>query len=193
MYWSAEEFVLVITAFLFLAIVASSLLPGVELTSMSRATFAIGAAAFVGSAALLARIEDVRYPPLLWVVPVVPVIILGVLARDAISRSRRLSVEPQPVAHVRRSPAFVPPLEPGDARDDRSYGLLRARAANPSASPQELASIAYSHPDIRATIAGNPAAPANLLEWLAAVGDTAVHAAISAREPARSPGRITAA
>ncbi|MDN4480400.1 hypothetical protein [Demequina muriae] len=172
---------------------ASSLLPGVELTSMSRATFAIGAAAFVGSAALLARIEDVRYPPLLWVVPVVPVVILGVLMRDAISRFRRPAAAPEPTARVRRSPAFVPPLEQGAIREERAHGMLRARAANPSASPQELASIAYSHPEIRATIAGNPAAPANLLEWLAAVGDTAVHAAISAREPAAIPGRITAA
>ncbi|MFN3866640.1 MAG: hypothetical protein ACK4MD_07995 [Demequina sp.] len=172
MYWSAEEFVLVITAFLFLGLVASSFLPRVELTPTSRATFAIGAAVSVGSAALLARIEVVQYPPLLWALPAIPMAIAGVLARDALTRRGHVVLPPQP-------------------QDQASRLDLRGRAADPHTSPQELASLAYSHPEVRATIAGNPATPANLLEWLAAVGDPAVHAAISAREPAPIAGRVT--
>lgn len=191
MHWSAEEFVLVITAFLFLGLVASSLLPGVELTSTTRATFAIGAAAFVGTAALLARIGDARYPPFLWVLPAIPVIILGFLLRGAINRERRDTSPAEPHMHSRRLPTFLPPLEQESPRHEAHHGL-RARASDPAASPHELARIAYSHPEIRATVAGNPATPANLLEWLAAVGDTTVHAAISARQPAPLPGRVTA-
>ena len=188
MHWSAEEFVLVITAFLFLAIVASSFLPRVELTSTSRATFAIGAAMFVGAAAALARIEDVRYPPFLWVLPVIPLVVIGVLIRDAVEASRAPGEAPAPT--VRRASAFVP----GDApdQDPRAQRVLRERAGNPEASPQELASIAYSHPEIRATVAGNPSTPANVLEWLAAVGDASVHAAISAREPSPVLGTTAA-
>ncbi|MFW7415451.1 hypothetical protein [Demequina sp. SO4-18] len=190
MYWSAEEFVLVITAFLFLAIVASSFLPRVELTSTSRATFAIGAAACVGSAALLARIEDVHYAPFLWALPAIPIVVIAVLARDAVVRSVRPSLSAEPVAHVRRAPAFVPPPEQAAVRDGRVHQVLRERAANRHASPQELASIAYAHPQLRATVAGNPSAPASLLEWLASVGDTAVHAAISARNPAPNSASV---
>lgn len=189
MHWSAEEFVLVITAFLFLAIVVSSFLPRVELTSTSRATFAIGAAAFVGSAALLAGIEDVQYPLFLWVLPAIPAVILGIVIRDAISRPTQLAASPDSTGQVRRSSAYVAPDEQAAAR---AATVLRERAASPHASAQELASIAYAHPEIRATIAGNPATSASLLEWLAAVGDTAVHAAISAREPAGAARPVTA-
>ncbi|MFW2512524.1 hypothetical protein ACNI3K_01965 [Demequina sp. SO4-13] len=184
MYWSAEEFVLVITAFLFLAIVASSFLPRVELTPTSRATFAIGAAACIGSAALLVRIEDVHHAQFLWVLPVIPITVIAVMARDAISRSLQPALAAAPATHVRRMPAFVAPVGEVAVREERGQRVLRERAASPDASPQELASIAYSHPEIRATIAGNPATPASLLEWLASGGDTAVHAAISARESA---------
>ncbi len=181
MHWSAEEFVLVITAFLFLTIVASSFLPRVELTSMSRATFAIGAAAFIGSAALLAGIEDVHFPLFLWAMPAVPAVIMGVMVRDAISRPTQLPASTESVAQVRRSSAY---LAPDEQAGSRATAVLRERASSPHATAQELASIAFAHPEIRATIAGNPATSASLLEWLAASGDTTVHAAISAREPA---------
>ncbi len=176
--WSAEEFVLAITAFLFLGLVAFSFLPRVKLTLRSRATFAIGAAMFLGTAAALARIENVQYPVFIWVLPVIPMVVIGILARDAyIAAQSTIDTSTEPVG-VRRASAF-----PAGQESSTEYVLhmLRERAANPKASPQELASIAYMNPSIRATIAGNPAAPASLLEWLASVGDSSVQAAISAR------------
>ena len=203
--WSAEEFAVAITAFLFLGLVAFSFLPRVELTLRSRATFAIGVALFLGTAALLARIENVQYPPFVWVLPLIPLVIIGLLVRDrrALARSPRRNparaafdsasttavgdvAAPSDahdympdLAHVRRKSAF-----PGESDGSALHAarVLRERAANPSASAQELASMAYMNPSLRATIAGNPAAPASLLEWLAGLGDTSVRAAINARE-----------
>src|SRR5690554_1506061 len=86
---SADEFALAITAFLFLGLVAFSFLPRVELTLRSRATFAIGVALYLGTAALLARIENVQYPPFLWLLPLVPLAIIGVLVHDRLMGPRR--------------------------------------------------------------------------------------------------------
>lgn len=183
---SADEFALAITAFLFLGLVAFSFLPRVELTLRSRATFAIGVALFLGTAALLVWIENVQYPPLMWLLPLVPLAIMGALVRDRLMGPNRSggheTVAPFPeqdFVKVRREPAF-PGERHGTARP--AARILRDRAANPTASPQELASMAYLNPSLRATIAGNPAAPASLLEWLAGLGDSSVRAAINARE-----------
>ena len=193
---SAEEFALAITAFLFLGLVAFSFLPRVELTLRSRATFAIGVALFLGTAALLARIENVQYPPLMWLLPLVPLAIMGLLVRDRLMGPYRPggheTVSPQPehdFVKVRREPAF-----PGEREGStlQAARILRDRAANPAASPQELASMAYLNPSLRATIAGNPAAPASLLEWLAGLGDSSVRAAINAREPLAQHAHRTA-
>lgn len=187
MIFSAEEFALIITSFLFLGLVAFSFLPRVELTLRSRATFAIGVALFLGTAALLVGIEHVQYPPLMWVLPLVPLGVFGVLVRDHLMGPKRSgghetigASSEHDFVKVRREPAF-----PGDRAGShlQAARLLRERAANPASSPQELASMAYLNPSLRATIAGNPAAPASLLEWLASLGDSSVRAAISAREP----------
>lgn len=187
MIMSAEEFALIITSFLFLGLVAFSFLPRVELTLRSRATFAIGVALFLGTAALLVGIENVQYPPVMWILPLAPLCVFGVLLRGHLMGLKRSGghettdspLEPDFVK-VRREPAF-----PGDRSGShlQTARLLRERAANPAASPQELASMAYLNPSLRVTIAGNPAAPASLLEWLAGLGDSSVQAAINAREP----------
>ena len=184
---SADEFALAITAFLFLGLVAFSFLPRVELTLRSRATFAIGVALFLGTAALLVWIENVQYPPLMWLLPLVPLAIMGALVRDRLMGPNRsgghetVGALPEPdFVKARREPTF-----PGerDGSTLQAARILRERAANPAASPQELASMAYLNPSLRATIAGNPAAPASLLEWLASLGDSSVRAAINARGP----------
>ena len=188
---TAEEFALAITAFLFLGLAAFSFLPRVELTLRSRTTFAIGVVLFLGTAALLSRIENVQYPPFMWLLPLVPLAIMGVLVRDRLMRPKRsggheaIGAEPgDTFVKVRREPAF-----PGERESSplQAARLLRERAANPSASPQELASMAYLNPSLRATIAGNPAAPASLLEWLAGLGDSSVRAAINARGQVAEP------
>lgn len=56
-----------------------------------------------------------------------------------------------------------------------------AMAADPATAPQTLADIAAQRPDLRAAVAGNPAAYEGLLDWLKGLGDPAVDAAIAAR------------
>lgn len=57
----------------------------------------------------------------------------------------------------------------------------RAAAADPSTDLTELARLAHEHPDLRPVVAGNSSAYEGLLEWLGAIGDPAVNAALAAR------------
>ncbi|WP_284327992.1 hypothetical protein [Demequina litorisediminis] len=184
MYWSGEEYVLLATGVLFAAVVTASVHRRVTLTARSRLTFSVGAIVFLAAAVVLASIDSVVYPPFLWLAPLVPLVILGVLIRDAVVSARGETSAPSQrssSAPVRRASVIpVAAVTPGSPSDR----MLRMRAADPTASPQELARIAYAHPDMRATVAGNPSTPANLLEWLASVGDPAVHSAISTRTSA---------
>ncbi|WP_144276245.1 hypothetical protein [Demequina sp. NBRC 110053] len=149
-----------------------------ELTPVSRTAFAIGAVAFTGAAALLARIEDVLFPALLWAAPAVPLLILAVIARDA-----RRKVAP-PVTGgqgVRRASTLAA------AEDTPASRALAARAQSPRSTEHELAQIAWRHAHLRAAVAANPATPAAVLEWLATHGDPEINAAIAGRA-SRSPG-----
>ncbi len=188
MHWSGEEWMLLITGVLFAAAAAAGTIRFVTLTLRSQLTFTVGAAAFIVAAIVLAQRTDVLYPPFLWLFPLLPAAILGVIVRDALV-TRRIGgaagasqagsvVE---AVDVRRS--SVIPVAAATTGSPAAR-LLRMRAADPTASPQELARIAYAHADMRAIVAGNPATPVSLLEWLASVGDSNVHAAISTRRPA---------
>lgn len=59
------------------------------------------------------------------------------------------------------------------------------QAADPRTPGETLARIAYERPDLRATVAANPAAYPELLTWLGAFGDPQVNAAIAARSAAQ--------
>lgn len=59
-----------------------------------------------------------------------------------------------------------------------------AAAANPRTDLTELARLAHEHPDLRPVVASNPSAYEGLLEWLGAIGDPAVNAALAARSAA---------
>ncbi|WP_062205545.1 hypothetical protein [Demequina salsinemoris] len=177
MHWSAEEFVLGITGVLFAGIVASSRLPRVELTLTSRRAFAIGAVVFVGAAAALATIEEASYPPLLWVLPLVPLMVIGVLIRDALAvgAAERRDRDPAMSAQGDSSAPIV------DDAVDETLHEGHALAADPTARAEDLAEIAYAEPTLRPVVAANPATPASLLEWLSSLGDPAVQRAIGAR------------
>ncbi len=174
MNWSAEEFVLVITGVLFAGIVASSRLPRVELTLTSRRAFAIGAVVFVGAAAALGTVENASYPPLLWVLPLVPLMVIGVLIHDAIAVGAATSGQ-DPAMSAHEDVSLLEELEV----DIRANGSRVA--SDPRSSAEDLAEIAYAEPKLRPAVAANPATPASLLEWLSALGDPAVQRAISAR------------
>ncbi|MDO5672903.1 MAG: hypothetical protein Q4G30_08655 [Actinomycetaceae bacterium] len=61
---------------------------------------------------------------------------------------------------------------------------LAARAADPSTSGAELQQLAGYHPELRPAIALNPAAYPDLLNWLGALGDADVDAALASRRAA---------
>lgn len=172
MHWSAEEFAIGITALLFLAAVASSFLPRVELTSATRAAFAIGAAAFAGAAALVARTEEVTRGPVVWALPVAAAVWIVLALAPTMVRA-----EPSSAPAARASvlhPATSTELSP-------SMRALRGRAESPRTSAQELTQIACRHPHLRDVVAANPSTPANVLEWLASLGDSRVRDSIAAR------------
>lgn len=189
MSWSAEESVLAVTGVLFFAIVVMSFMPRFEMSTMSRSAFAMGAVVTVVLAPLLAMNAAVQYPPLVWLLPLVPVTVMGVLIRDA-----RRGV-PQPSVVIPDAPvvdpdaprraAFFPPDEPLVSLGEGGDGSARERASDPGASAHELADIAFAYPHLRATIAQNPATPATILEWLASHGDPVINAAIAARSAVR--------
>ncbi|WP_297084782.1 hypothetical protein [uncultured Demequina sp.] len=183
MHWSAEEFALVITGLLFLAAVASSFLPRVELTWVQRAALAIGAAAALGSAALSARSGDAHLPALVWAVPVLAVAVVVVTrvrarARNA-ARATRASAsgtEAIPTSTVLRTSVLAP-----ETVDSAARRVLLARAADPASSAQELSQIASRHEHLRVVVAANPSTPASTLEWLASHGDARIRDAIAQR------------
>lgn len=65
---------------------------------------------------------------------------------------------------------------------------IQQQAADPRTPGETLARIAYERPDLRATIAANPAAYPELLTWLGAFNDPQVNAAIAARTSAPAAG-----
>ncbi|MGO3795939.1 MAG: hypothetical protein ACTJGR_02320 [Pauljensenia sp.] len=58
---------------------------------------------------------------------------------------------------------------------------MAGTAADPGADPETLRQIAFHYPDLRPVVAANPAAYQGLLDWLAALGDPRVDAALAAR------------
>lgn len=187
MNWSAGEIFLAVTGALFVVVVASSFLPRFELTRTSQWTASAVALGCVGLAITLAGIEGVRYPLALWLLPLVPLAVIGVLVRDAIaSHARAVPARPseRSLAHDADAPrraAFFPPTIESLTVGEGGDGRVRALASDPEATAQELADIAFSSPQLRGLVAMNPATPANVLEWLASQGDSEVHAAIAAR------------
>lgn len=197
MHWSGEEYVLAVTGVLFLAIVVASISRRFSMSAGSRASFLAGAVVFTGSAVLLSTIEAVRYPPPVWVLPLVPAVIIGVLVRDAIAWQPAATAAPERSARgadadVPSRAAFFPPAEVPHPDGEGGRGEVRRAALDPDAPPQMLADIAFTHPQLRADVATNPATPANILEWLASQDDPAIVAALAKRpSPGTRPSTVT--
>ncbi|WNM24673.1 hypothetical protein RN607_00845 [Demequina capsici] len=130
---------------------------------------------FIGAAAALSTIENASYPPLLWVLPLVPLMVIAVLIRDALvgGTGRRRDGFDAMGAQVDGSES--------SQTFTTTIGTGEVLASDPEASPEQLAEIAYAQPTLRPVVAANPSTPASLLEWLAALGDPAVQRAIGAR------------
>lgn len=169
--WSTGSVALVVTGGMLITVVIASLHPRVALSARSRTVFLSGAAVFIGFAVLAEHVVNVALPPVVLALPLVPLAVGVVLARDAWADAR-----------ARRGPAgthrqrVAPFGAPGMGTD----WML---AGSPYATAAELADLAHARPELRPAIAANPAAPASLLQWLADQGEPAVLEAISSRRP----------
>ena len=189
--WTAESLSILLTGVLFLGIVGAGLSPVVTLTPMSFGAFGAGGVVFVAAAFALARVQDVNYPPLMWALPILPLLIIGVLCKDAVA-ARRVSSQTahataiarpdvqRPLAAPEKAPALAEePLRSGE-------GSARELAASAYVTPNQLAHMAINNPELRSVIARNPLTPDSVLEWLADRGSPDAIAAIQQRAAAKS-------
>lgn len=79
--------------------------------------------------------------------------------------------------HQGPSPVEPPCAEPGEGPDPQARS-----AADPTTTGQDLMSIAAGRPDLRPAVAANPSTYPALLDWLRALGDPNVDAALAARQ-----------
>lgn len=232
MEWTATELGLLATGLLFGGAIAAARATRAQLSRTTHGLFVGAAVVCIVTAVVLSWLPTIWYPPILWVLPAVPVLMIAVVVRDARRREQALATpsravppradSPRADAHRTdslpaggpstggsRAPEFSPgrtfsahPAQPRWApvrrvtvapTDTHAMGseVARARAHNPHTAASELADIAYAHPALRAAVAGNPATPAAVLEWLAKCGDPVVTTAISARGSSLPPRATT--
>jgi len=86
MYWSTVEFILLVTAALFLTINIVALSQHVGVPRLLQFSFTLAGIVCAGAAGALATIEVVLYPKPLWLLPIIPAVILGTVLRDALQR-----------------------------------------------------------------------------------------------------------
>lgn len=196
MRWTVAEFLLLGTAALFATALVMAVRLRMSPTRPSLWILGVATVVCAATAVGLAAVDNVRIPGVLWALPVIPVAVIGVLARDVRRRDRLpVAIEvPAPKAAtatlgeasgdvlgdtvVARVGMPQGASSAGNLADD---AVARARAHNPHTEPTELADLAYGYPGLRAAVAANPATPATVLEWLAGSRDPVVTAAIAAR------------
>jgi len=189
--WTVEALCVLFTGLLFMAIVVAGLTPLASLSPASFVAFGAAGVVFIGAAFALAGMQAVNYPPAMWILPILPLLIIGVLGKDAVA-ARRASSKPErataiarpdverPFAALVEAPAFAGQSGQG------GEGSARDLAASPYATPNELAHMAINHPELRAVIARNPMTPQSVLDWLAQQGSVEVAEALRSRGAAAS-------
>lgn len=189
MSWISGELVLIVTGVLFAIVAALGGKPGAAHHGATRVTYLAAAMTAFAGGLYVAR-SDVTAPPLFGVLMLIPLALLAIVLRDRARASREATLSEQSAALAPDASAFAAGSVQRDARRDQctctptrhaSIADPVARAADPTTSAGELATIAFACPQARVAIAGNPATPANLLEWLVAVGDEAVVASVAQR------------
>lgn len=108
MHWAMDEYAVLTTGVLFAAILVAGASPSVPLNRASRVVFGLGAVVFIGASFALAWVATVQYPPVMWVLPVVPLLVIGVLVRDAIVARRSSTHRPERATAVARPAAHQP-------------------------------------------------------------------------------------
>lgn len=92
------------------------------------------------------------------------------------------AAQPAPPAPTAAPAAAAPPPPPAAPAAPAAPAHPRAaEAADPNTSAAALYDIATTIPELRATVAANPSAYPDLLDWLGKLGDPEVNAAIAAR------------
>jgi len=189
--WTIEALGVLVTGLLFVVIVVAGLTPLASLSRTSFVTFGVAGVMFIGAAFALARVQAVNYPPAMWILPILPLLIIGVLGKDAVT-ARRATAQPvhataiarpdveRPLAALVEAPAL------GLESQQGGEGTARDIAGSPYATPNELAHIAINNPELRPMIARNPMTPGSVLEWLAQQGSPEVLEALRTRDGART-------
>jgi len=189
--WTFEALCVLVTGLLFVVIVVAGLTPVASLSPASFVAFGVAGVVFIGAAFVLARVQAVNYPPAMWVLPILPLLIIGVLGKDAVT-ARRATAQPvhataiarpdveRPLAALVEAPAL------GLESQQGGEGTAREIAGSPYATPNELAHIAINHPDLRPVVALNPMTPPSVLEWLAQQGSPQVLEALRSRDGAHT-------
>ncbi len=185
--WTVEALSILLTGVLFFGIVLAGLFSVVALSIMSFVFFSTGAVVFIGAAFALARVQAVNYPPLLWALPLLPLLVIGVLVKDAVA-ARREPVQPAHATAIARPDAehlLAASVEvPARLITESGRGgeeSARVRASSAHVSPNELAHMAINFPELRPIIARNPLTPVSVLEWLAQQDSPEAISALEAR------------
>jgi len=191
MSWSLDGIFIFLTGVLFLGLVVAALTSVVSLTRTSIVAFGAAAGVCVGTSVVLAWVDKDQYPPLTWVLILLPLGVIGVLLRDALAAKRvaaqaeRTSANARPDdSHPLAEGLFVPasaPPNPGEGAAGSPDAADLALATNPWASGEDLARLAVNRPELRALVAANPATPAAVVAWLATSANPRVLEAINNR------------
>jgi hypothetical protein len=186
--WTVEALSVLFTGVLFIVIVLAGLTPIASLSPASFAAFGSAGAVFIGAAFALARVQAVNYPPMMWALPILPLLIIGVLCKDAVS-ARRETTQPARVTAIARPDDERPLAAQAEApavlyeQAKGGEGSAQTTASSPFATPNELAFIAINYPELRAAVARNPLTPVSVLEWLSQQGGPEVAEALRSRSP----------
>ena len=174
--WTVESLSILLAGVLFAGVVLAGLASIVALSIMSYVAFGAAAVVFIGAAFALARVQAITYPPLMWMLPILPLLVIGVLVKDAVA-ARPGFDQPVHATAIARPDAERPlaasaeaPAVPTRGSARGGEGSARSRAASPYASPNELAHLAINHPELHALIARNPLTPESVVQWLAQQG-----------------------
>lgn len=176
MSWSVDGIAILFAGVLFLVVVTGGLMSIVPLTRTSLVAFGAAGAVCVGTALALAWVDQVRYPPLSWVLILLPLGIIGVLGKDAIT-ARRVTALPERAAAIARPDDDQHPHTSEESKDARE----RALAASPHATPEQLSRLVVERPDLRPMLARNPSTPSAVIAWLASLETPEIVAALESR------------
>lgn len=123
----------------------------------------------------------------------VTLLLLGGVAVALVAIGAKLNKNPDSTKPVQWKPS-VPRQSGGAAQVARpnavitpvaAAGPIEVSNAEPAGDPNtfaaQLADLAHRVPEVRALVAGNPAAYPGLLAWLAGIGDPAIDSALRAR------------